>query len=67
LANDFLVTVIVPVLAIVVPCLSLFVGKRFERGEKETSRINSSLEQLDERITMCEMRLQRIVGRLNGK
>jgi hypothetical protein len=67
LADDLLVTVIVPVLAIVVPCLSLFVGKRFERGEKETSRINGALSQLDERLTMCELRLQRVIGRLNGK
>jgi hypothetical protein len=59
--------ILIPVLAIVVPCISLFIGRKFERGEKQQQRIIQNFDQINERLNTCELKLERIAGRLNGK
>ena len=56
-----------PILAVILPFIGLFIGKRFERKDKQAAGIDSHFNEMEDRINMCELKLARLEGRINGK
>jgi hypothetical protein len=59
--------ILIPILSVALPLLSLFIGKKFERREKQESKIKERFAIVEERLDMAELRIARLSGILNGR